>query len=111
MISAACFSEKGKLLITKETVFETIETSAGFSKYMKHYRLTEFNHYYPKVMESQEMTQDGDPWWQYTSYVNFFNQSRKSMIHYGNWKVIDEIMSAYRPCKTKSLDLPYLLFV
>ena len=63
MIGAACFSEKGKFLFTKETMFETIESSAGLTKYMKHYRFTEFWHYYPMVMESEEMRQDGDPWW------------------------------------------------
>ena len=111
MIGASCFSEKGKFLFLKETMFETIESSAGFTKYMKHYRFNEFRHYYPMVMESEEMRQDGDPWWRYTGYVQKFNESRKEKISSGNWIVIDEMMSAYRPRKTKSSDLPHLSYV
>ena len=92
-------------------MFETIESSAGFTKYMKHYWFTEFRHYYPIVMESEEMKQDGDPWWRYTGYVKKFNESRKSKISSGNSKVIDEMMSAYRPCKTKTSDLLHLSYV
>ena len=92
-------------------MFESIESSAGFTKYMKHYRFTEFRHYYPRVMESEELKQSGDPWWRYTGYVKKFNESRKAKINSGNWKVIDELMSAYCPRTTKTSDLPHLSYV
>ena len=52
-----------------------------------------------------------EPWWQIRGAVDGFNEVRKVNISASSLKVLDEIMCAYQPRKSKTGGLPHLSFV
>ena len=54
---------------------------------------------------------DTDPWWQVTGGVEGFNNGRKDKILSGYAKVMDELMSAFKPRTTATGNLPHLSFI
>ena len=49
-----------------------------------------------------------DPWWQVAGGVDGFNENRKKIVMAGFTKVMDELMSAFKPRMTPTGNLPHL---
>ena len=112
LIGAVCFSANGNQLWKKdiENDWVTIEPTAEFYKYMAKYRFKEFRQFLPVINEdkSKELT---DPWWRYVGGVESFNLNRLKYIIQSNHISMDELMSAWRPRKTKTGGLPNITFI
>ena len=52
-----------------------------------------------------------EPWWQIRGAIDGFNKNRNLKISASALKVLDEIMCAYQPRKSKTGGLPHLSFV
>ena len=105
----------GNQLWKKETDEEcngwvTIEPSTEFCKYMPKYRFKEFQKFLPRI--NKDMSKENiDPWWKYVGGVENFNLNRLKYIVSSNHISMDELMSAWRPCKTKTGGLPNITHI
>ena len=113
-IGSVCFSANGKALWKQETEEDngwvTIEPSANFGKYLPLYRFKEWRRFLPITSEDPTRS-NSDPWWRFAGNIEFFNLNRLRCIASSNHVCIDELMSAWRPRKTKTGGLPNLTYV
>ena len=78
---------------------------------MKLYHFKEFRHYLSKIFE-RPLEKDSNLWQQFSSAVNEFNKIRKQNITSSYKKILDEIMSAWRPQTSKNgglLNISYII--
>jgi hypothetical protein len=54
---------------------------------------------------------DSDPWYQFSSAVEEFNEIRQNELVCSLWVSIDETMCAWRPRKTATGGLPNISFI
>ena len=120
LIGATEFAQKGKeLQVTcdKKADGEEVEDwnsmvpHLNFDQYMHPYHFKEFCHFLPEVWLGYNLKESNDPWWQFQAAVGQFNNLRSERIHAYCWKVVDELMSAYRPRTAKLGNLPNISFV
>ena len=83
----------------------------NFDPYVHPHWLKEFCHFLPEVWLGYNLKESNDPWWQFQAAVGQFNNLRSERIHAYCWKVVDELMSAYRPRTAKLGNLPNISFV
>ena len=110
LIGSVCFSANGNQLWNKETANDvngwvSIEPNAEFYKYMPKYRFKEFRQFLPTINEDRSK-ENSDPWWRYVGGVDSFNLNRLKYVVSSNHISMDELMSAWRPRKTKTGGLP-----
>jgi len=120
LIGAAEFGQKGKeLWVTCDKKAEAEEVKdwnsmvphPNFDPYMHPHWFKEFCHFLPEVWLGYNLKESNDPWWQFQAAVGQFNNLRSERIHAYCWKVVDELMSAYRPRTAKLGNLPNISFV
>lgn len=114
IIGAACYCQSGSVLFSngkdKEDSWDSIMMNARFDRYMKLYRFKEFRYYLPKVFELP-MEKETDPWWAFSSAIKDFNDIRKDNVTSSWKKILDELMSAWRPRTTKNGGLPNISYI
>jgi len=114
IVGASCYCQGGSVLFSNnkdnESSWDTIIPKARFDKHMKLYRFKEFRHYLPKVYE-RPAEKDSDPWWQFSSAINEFNEIRNELITSSHVKVMDETMSPWRPRTSKNGGLPNISYI
>ena len=60
---------------------------------------------------SEPSSEGEDPWWQVIGGIKAFNKTRRMKIFAACWKVLDEIMSAFRPRTRSTGNAPHISFV
>jgi Transposase IS4 len=88
----------------------TINENPDFGKFMGENRFKEYRKLVAKIWETKE-AQDNDPWWEFSSAINEFNEQRKRLVRPSNWVVADESMSAWCPRKSKTGGLPNISYI
>jgi hypothetical protein len=73
-------------------------------------RLKEYHKVIAKIWENN-VVKDTDPWWEFSSAVEDFNQQWQDLVQPSTWMVEDESMSAWCPRKTKTGGLPNFSFI
>ena len=113
MIAAVCWSEKGDALFPngEDTDFASLASSPNFSQYIKEFRFKEYRRFIPAAMASKDRQIAGDPWWQFSEYVDHFNETQLREVNFSLWHILDETMSALRPRKSKTGNLPNITFL
>ena len=113
-IGSVCFSANGNALWKQENPEDngwvTIEPAANFGKYLPLYRFKEWRKFLPITNEDPTRS-EVDPWWKFVGNIEFFNLNRLRCIASSNHVCVDELMSAWRPRKTKTGGLPNLTYV
>jgi hypothetical protein len=119
-IAAAGFNCRGCELWKKDNqdaaatadprTWQTIVKSPDFSVYISENRFKEYRKVIAKIWENDQV-KDTDPWWEFSSAIDEFNQQRRDLIQPSMWMVEDESMSAWCPRKTKTGGLPNISFI
>ena len=74
------------------------------------YRFKEIKKFVPYMWERPEL-KETDPWWQLSLVEEEFNANRRQRVMSSYEKVVDELMSAFRPQTRKNGDLPNLSYI
>jgi hypothetical protein len=118
IIGAAEFSQKGVDLfglrdqvdLDDDELWHSISPSPHFEQYMPYSRFKDFRRFLPAIFVD-EMKKETDPWYQFSSAVDDFNEIRRSRVACSRWIVADETMCAWRPRTTALGGLPNISFV
>jgi hypothetical protein len=73
-------------------------------------RFKEYHKVIPKIWENNAI-KEADPWWEFSSAAEEFNQQQQTLMQPSLWKVVEESMSAWCPRKTKTGGLPNISFI
>ncbi len=79
-------------------------------KFMPFSRWKDFRRFFPEIFVDDEKKKS-DPWYQFSSAVDEFNEIRKSELCGSLWISIDETMCAWKPRKTALGGLPNISFI
>ena len=119
-MAAAGFNCRGCELWAKENTalpasadpktWRSIIKSPDFGQYLGENRFKEYRKLIPRIWENKDV-KESDPWWEFSSAVQEFNQQRRDLIKASNWKVEDESMSAWCLQKTKTGGLPNISYI
>ncbi len=103
----------GSNVVDEADQWSTIVPDVDFSQYMSLSRFKEAKKYYAYAWQNEQKKQDGDPWWQVIEALEEFNWNRKNLLLFSNIRVLDEIMSGFRPRATEkgSIPAPHLSFL
>jgi hypothetical protein len=77
---------------------------------MSYCRWKEFRQFFPEVYVDSNIKEQ-DPWYQFTSAVDEFNDIRKTVIVDTSWITINKSMSALKPRKTANGGLPNISYI
>jgi hypothetical protein len=110
-VAAAGFSEKGIHLFNTEDNVESFFPPPSFSTYMKLYCFKLWKQFIVKVNEDGARKRDGDPWCQFTTVIDEFNDVRLNKITTSLWDILDASISSYRPRATATGSLPNISFI
>ena len=118
IIGAAEFSQKGVDLfglrdqvdLDDDELWHSISPSPHFEQYMPYSRFKDFRRFLPAIFVD-EMKKETDPWYQFSSAVDDFNEIHRSRVVCSWWIVADETMCAWRPRTTALGGLPNISFV
>jgi hypothetical protein len=114
LIGSADCADRGRSLWEQvddnDEAWHSITTCTNFSPYMKLYRFKQFWQFIPRIWEEEEKTKR-DPWWQFGSAVENFNQIQKNNVLSSEKRVLDETMSAFRPRTTRLGGLPNISYI
>lgn len=86
-----------------------IESPRG-QTFMSKRRMKEIKKVWVTQFENKSQ-KDTNPWWRVNRLVDDFNANRKKMVASSRVKTMDESMSAYRPQKTKTGNLPNISYI
>jgi len=113
MAASMVYSEKGEALFksSDNSDFESFSSAPDFQNYFKDFRLKEFRRFNPASMQSNEAYQAGDPWWQFSTYVDNFNSIKKREFFFSLNQILDKTMSALRNRKNQTGNLPNISFL
>ena len=108
-IGAVCYAPNGAGLWDddKNNHFVTLEPCPAFIDHMRDYGFREFRQFLPCIYKDSRLKRT-DPWWEFKMAVDEFNLNRLRTIVPSNHICLDELMSAWRPRKTKTGGLPHL---
>ncbi len=73
-------------------------------------RWNEFRRFFPEAFVNVSK-KDSDPWNQFSSSVEEFNEIRQKELVCSSWVSVDETMCAWRPQKTATGGLPNISFI
>ncbi len=79
-------------------------------QWMKNYRFKEFRQFVTAIWRD-DSRKNTDPWWEFVSCIEEFNQRRQDILETSVWWLIDECMSAYCPRKTSTGGLPNISYI
>ena len=108
MIDAACFEHKGENMFDVES--EGIIQPPNMACYMNASRFKEIRIFITAAFVDPTK-EHSDPWYQIISLIDDFNDNRKKVVAASIVKILDELMSAYYPQKSKTGNLPHLSYV
>jgi hypothetical protein len=95
-VAAAGFSEKGIHLFNTEDNVELFLSPPSFSRYIKFHCFKLWKQFILKVHEDSARKRDGDPWWQFATAIDGFNDVCLNKITTSLWDILDKSMSSYR---------------
>ena len=78
---------------------------------MMKYRFRQIRYYMAFVFGDHNKKMQGDKWWQIAEGIDGFNENRKRVVLADILKLLDELMSAFKPQTTKTGDLPHLTHI
>ena len=87
-----------------------IVANVNASKYMSHKRFKEIKKHWIQQFHHEGL-KDVEPWWRVHQLVTGFNKNRQRTVASSRVKTLDESMSAFRPQKTKTGNLPNISFI
>lgn len=121
LIGAAEFAQQGKDLFISQDQKKSCDGDVenwssliphpSFDCHMSYSRFKDFRHFLPEIWFDFQLKDEGDPWWMFAGAVKEFNDIRRERVHASSWKVIDELMSAWRPRTTALGGLPNISFI
>ncbi len=77
---------------------------------MKEERFLDLRREFSYCMASPNKELRDDPWWRISSFIDEFNESRYRHVAASRWKIMDELMSAFKP-RSDTGGLPNLTFI
>ena len=120
LIGAAEFAKRGSDLFSvkdqmvdeeeESEVWTSLCSEPHFERFMAFGRWKEFRRFFPDVFADNDK-KDNDPWYQFSSAVDEFNEIRQKEVLCGSWVSIDETMCAWKPRKTATGGLPNISFI
>jgi hypothetical protein len=110
MVSARIHGRQGQLWDNEDVEPEGVEQPVNLGHHMLKYRFDNIKKFVPYMWERPEL-KETDPWWQISLMEKQFNENRKNKVMSSFEKVLDELMSAFRPQTRKTGDLPNLSFI
>ena len=78
---------------------------------MAKYRFDHIKTFFPWSFQDKEAEANGEPWHMVMLLVDGFNKNRHDWVAASAKKVLDELMSAWKPQTTKTGGLPHLSFI
>jgi len=78
---------------------------------MSYSRFKDFRRFLPVIWFDFQLKDASDPWWKFAGAVKEFNDIQRERVQASSWKVIDELMCAWRPCTTALGGLPNISFI
>jgi hypothetical protein len=121
LIGAAEFAQQGKDLFISQDQKKSCDGDVenwssliphpSFDCHMSYSRFKDFRRFLPEIWFDFQLKDEGDPWWMFAGAVKEFNDIRRERVHASSWKVIDELMSAWRPRTTALGGLPNISFI
>jgi hypothetical protein len=121
LIGAAEFAQRGcDLFSVKDQLTEDGEeeneawkflcAEPHFERFMSFGRWKEFRRFFPEVFADNDK-KDVNPWFQFSSAIDEFNEIRCNLIIGSQWISIDESMCAWKPRKMALGGLPNKCFI
>jgi hypothetical protein len=110
MISARIHGRQGQLWDDEDEEPEGIEQPVHLGHHMLKHRFQAITKFVPHMWERPEL-EETDPWWQLSLVEKEFNENRRRTVMSSHEKVLDELMSAFRPQTRKNGDLLNLSFI
>jgi hypothetical protein len=114
LIGATDCADRGRSLWEQadddDEAWHSIATCTNFSPFMKLYQFKQFRQFIPRIWKEEEKAKK-DPWWQFRSAVENFNQIQKNNVLSSEKCVLDETMSAFRPRTTRLGGLPNISYI
>jgi hypothetical protein len=120
LIGASEIGKRGNQLWTESNghiigedaeVWDSMISEPWFDQYMKHFCFKVFCCPLPLAFLCEKLKKKGNPWWQFQSAIDQFNQLRGDLIINSCWVAFDESMSAWHPQTTQTGDLPNISFI
>jgi hypothetical protein len=102
------FDDDGE--IDDEENWTSLISDPNFDKFMSYCRWKEFRRFFPEVYVDNNIKEQ-DPWYQFKSAVDEFNDIRKTVLVDTSWITIDESMSAWKPRTTATGGLPNISYI
>ena len=93
------------------TATETTNYGKDGRNIMSKNRFDAIRKYFPYAFQDLEAMRNGDPWHMVSKLVEDFNTNRAEKIAASVYKVVDELISAWRPQSTPKGGLPHLSFI
>jgi hypothetical protein len=110
MVSARIHGRQGQVWDDEDEEPEGIEQPINLGHHMLKYRFDDIKKFIPYMWERPGLKAT-DPWWQLSLMEEEFNENRSRTVMASCEKVLDELMSAFRPQTRKNGDLPNLSFI
>jgi hypothetical protein len=101
MISARIHGRQGQLWDDEDKEPEGIEQPVNLGHHVLKHRFQEIKKFVPCMWERPEL-EETDPWWQVSLMEEEFNENRRRTAMSSFEKVLDELMSAFRPQTRKN---------
>ena len=121
LIGSAEFAQQGKdLFVSRDQkkcgggdieIWSSLIPHPSFDCHMSYSRFKDFRRFLPEIWYDFQLKDEGDPWWMFAGAVSEFNDIRRERVRASSWKVIDELMSAWRPRTTALGGLPNISFI
>ncbi len=108
LIGASCYHKGGEALWATKT--KGIVAPPDFGRYMSHRRFKELRQHMSHAMSCPELKRDYD-WWRVGGIIRDFNENQRKFVAAHQWKVLDELMSAFQPRTRKTGNLPNISFI
>jgi hypothetical protein len=100
-----CFSSRDQSPTDSDYGFVSLSPCPNFERWMLFNRFKDFRRFLPSIWIDHE-DEHTDPWWKFYKAIETFNEIRKVKLVKGDWALIDESMSAWRPRTTRLGGLP-----
>jgi len=83
----------------------------SFASYMSYSRFKDFRRFLPVIWFDFQLKDASDPWWKFAGAVKEFNDIQRERVQASSWKVINELMCAWRPRATALGGVPNISFI
>ena len=103
MFAARIEDKKGEHLwdTCNDVDAEGYRSKTDLSVHMEKRRFNDIRKWFSFVF-ADDSAKSSDPWWMVQKEVTEFNNKRRKVVQAANWHVLDESMSAWKPCTNKT---------